>query len=144
PEHGLLDFLESHDTVDTESVVRKDPLSDAVVILGARDSKIPTDRIVSADGFNRVISLARNTYDVVIVDTPPLLPVVDGLYISQIADTLVFVLRWASTSQVDARKSLETLRAAIDPDVPILAVLNQQEQSRGAAYQYRYGNYYGE
>src|SRR5690606_31907717 len=94
PRHGLLNILEGHDAnVDTRTVIRRDPLSEAVVILGAHDSTIPTDQIVSADGFNRVIGLARTAYDVVIVDTPPLLSVVDGLYISQIADAIVFVLR---------------------------------------------------
>lgn len=45
------------------------------------------------------IASARQTFDLVIIDTPPAGPVIDSAVIAQLSDTIVLVVRWASTSR---------------------------------------------
>src|SRR5690606_32661282 len=76
--------------------------------------------------FPRLIEAAQKVFDVVILDTPPLGPVVDGLYLAPHADIVVFVTKYATTPQAEARHSLARLTAALRPGINVIAVLNQQ------------------
>ena len=143
PSHGLMDFLTSDidNAANIGSIITRDELTNVTVITGTRRSDIPTDQLLAGAGFVRLIHSARQTFDTVILDTPPIGPVVDGLYISAFADVICFVARWASTSQQDARKSIASLTASKQEDATIMAVLNQQDDA-GRTYQRRYAGYY--
>jgi capsular exopolysaccharide synthesis family protein len=139
---GLLDYLSSDgDGVALQSIISSDPLTSVTTILGARRSNLPTDQLLSAVSFARLISAARNSFEVIVLDTPPVGPVIDGHYVAPHADAIVFVTRWATTSQSDVRKAVAGLMAARQPDTQVLAVLNQQDETRSAYYR-RYGSYY--
>lgn len=139
---GLLDYLSSDgDGVALQSIISSDPLTSVTTILGARRSNLPTDQLLSAVSFARLIRAARNSFEVIVLDTPPVGPVIDGHYVAPHADAIVFVTRWATTSQSDVRKAVTGLMAARQPDTQVLAVLNQQDETRSAYYR-RYGSYY--
>ncbi len=76
-----------------------------------------------------------------ILDTPPVGPVVDALYLCQQADAIAFVVKWASTSQSEVRKNIDALVNAAGEDIPLLVTLTQQEQSRSEYYK-KYSGYY--
>lgn len=143
PSTGLIDFLASGpDAQDTiGSVVTTDSITPVTIIVGSRRSDLPTDQLLAGPSFGRLMAAARNSFDVIVLDTPPIGPVVDGLYIAPYVDAILFVTRWASTWQGDARKSVISLTAAKSPDAPLITVLNQQDESRGS-YQRKYGSYY--
>ena len=143
PSKGLLDFLgsEPDQSVTLGSILSQDSLTPVTIVVGARRSDLPTDQLLAGPAFGRLIAAARKSFDVVVLDTPPVGPVVDGLYIAPFADVIMFVTRWASTPQGDARKSVASLMAAREGDAPIITVLNQQDESR-ATYQRKYGSYY--
>ena len=129
------------DGVPLQSIISSDPLTSTTTILGARRSNLPTDQLLSAVSFARLIWAARNSFEVIVLDTPPVGPVIDGHYVAPHADAIVFVTRWATTSQSDARKAVTGLMAARQPDAQVLAVLNHQDETRSAYYR-RYGSYY--
>ena len=57
---------------------------------------------VLADGLQKtdlrsLIETLKSTYDVVIIDAPPVLAVSDALLVASVADSVVFTLRWRST-----------------------------------------------
>ncbi|KQW81329.1 hypothetical protein ASC89_05790 [Devosia sp. Root413D1] len=142
PSTGLLEYLNHAVKEDAlPSIMTVDDESGAQVVLGARRSDIATDSLLSSTTFARLISAARSTFDIVVLDTPPLGPVVDGLYLVKHADSIVFVVRWASTSQHDVRHAVTLLQGAKKPETEILAVLNQQEISK-SAYSGKYAGYY--
>lgn len=145
PSDGLQEFLRSTgiDNASLAPIIARDPLSDLTVIPGARRSDLPTDQLLASVSFARLVRAARATFDRVIIDTSPVGPVVDGLYIAPYADTIVFVARWATTSQTDAKRAIEALTSVKKPSVEILAVLNQQRESR-SSYRQKYGGYYSE
>lgn len=144
PSLGLLELLSSDEgTLRVDSTLTKDPLTEATVIVGARRSGLPTDQLISGQQFRHLITASRKTFDVVVIDTPPIGPVVDAAYIAPLVDAILYVVRWAGTSQTEAREGIRTLSLAAGDKTPVMTVLSQQEVNR-ASYRQKYGSYYAE
>jgi Mrp family chromosome partitioning ATPase len=83
----------------------------------------------------------RRRYDRIIIDSPPLLPVSDGLVLSKQADAVVYVAKSDATSTRHIKQGLELL-AGINARV-IGVVVNQLDTRKAAKYSdYGYGGYY--
>lgn len=143
PSMGLYEFLNTENAAppSISSIAVSDSLSRSTIILGARRSDLPTDQLLAGPSFVKLINAARATFDVVILDTPPIGPVIDGLYIAPFADVIIFCAKWASTSQIDAKKAISNLSSVTRAGVEILCALNQQDYSF-RAYRRKYGGYY--
>lgn len=127
PELGLFDYL----TNDTKSktlsaVLSKDEASGLNVLVGARGSNVPTDQLFASKRFAALIDSSVKHFDIIILDTPPVGPVVDALYLAQYVDYLTFVVRATSTSQSDVRAALSRLRGALAEEADVAIALNQQ------------------
>lgn len=143
PSEGLLEYLiDDADEVELNSIMAVDDASGAQIIRGSRRSDVPTDQLVGSGTFRRLLEAAREHFDVVILDTPPIGPVVDGLYLAEMADVIVYVVKWSGTPQQQVRAAVSALSSAKRPETPVLLVLNQQN-SRAAGYGSKYGAYYG-
>jgi Mrp family chromosome partitioning ATPase len=81
------------------------------------------------------MSFAREQFDVVIVDTPPIGLVVDASIVARHCDIGLYIVRYASTGQQAIRGGLREL--ARRTDLPICGVLNQVAEAEGS----RYGNH---
>jgi len=144
PATGLQELLQSEDPDYVQSlpkILMKDPVSNASVIVGSRRSSIPTDQLLANATFQRLLSAARRSFDLIVLDTPPVGPVVDPLYICQQSDAIAFVVKWASTAQSDVKKNVAALEEASAGHVPVLIALTQQERSRSEYYK-KYSGYY--
>ncbi|MFN4211115.1 MAG: GumC family protein [Devosia sp.] len=141
PSRGLLDFLDNDEAEDLSAIVNLDSLSPLTSIVGARRSDVPTDQLLAGPSFTRLMRAARSTFDFVVIDTPPVGPVVDSLYVAPFADAILFVTRWASTSQLDARRAVADLVKSKAANAEIIGVINQQDQTR-SSYVRRYSGYY--
>lgn len=141
PSRGLLDFLDNEEAEDLSAIVNLDSLSPLTSIVGARRSDVPTDQLLAGPSFTRLMRAARSTFDFVVIDTPPVGPVVDSLYVAPFADAILFVTRWASTSQLDAKRAVADLVKSKAANAEIIGVINQQDQTR-ASYVRRYSGYY--
>lgn len=58
-----------------------------------------------------MIGRLREHFDAIIIDCPPLLPVVDARILADFADQIVFVMSWRKTPKELARKALRNLGA---------------------------------
>ena len=58
----------------------------------------PAD-ILASKRFRKLIEELRIRYDTVILDTPPVLAVTDARILAPMADAVVYMVRWNSTSQ---------------------------------------------
>ena len=142
PEVGLFEYLAGRtETESLSSIILRDEDTGLSGLVGSKRSDIPTDQLITSSAFARLIGAAVKNFDVVVLDTPPVLPVVDGLYLSQYADALLFVVRWSSTAQAEVRSALSRLEQAKNPEAPILGVLNQQVRSQ-SRYGKSYEHYY--
>ena len=91
--------------------------------------------------FEAFLDGARQAYDYVIIDAPPLGSVIDAAIIAKNSDASVMVISAKTISYKFARVVKEQLEKA---DCPILGVvLNKVEMKQNKYYGKYYGNYYG-
>jgi capsular exopolysaccharide synthesis family protein len=141
---GLLEYLVGSDqNFDLKSIMTVDAGSGAQIVLGSRRSDIATDQLIAGKTLTRLIAAARKNFDIVILDTPPVGPVVDGLYLAGSADAILFVVKWSATPQQEVRSAVAALLAAKPEATPALVVLNQQD-TNPRAYRGKYAGYYAE
>lgn len=141
---GLVEILKADDPLPgLSNSLARDEATGLMVLLTPRRSDMPTDDLITSRQFGRLVEAAKKTFDVVILDSPPLGPVVDALYLARYADVVVYVVQWAVTSQSEIRRAYHPLQEVLNDGVEVFPVLNQQNLS-SVAYYRRYSNYYGE
>lgn len=147
---GLIKWFESDPQPDANPA--QDPLLGvtaidrnlSIVTSGGRSSH-PTPLFESA-AFGALIAGLKSTFEVIVIDTPPLGAVSDAIYIAKAADESIYLSRFNRASRKHIRMNLRLLRAT---GCPVLGmVLNGISRSRLAYYtDYRYyrsyGRYYG-
>ena len=80
------------------------------------------------------------TFDLVIIDSPPIGPVSDPMVLAQLVDTVVYVVRWASTAREMVQQSIQRLPGEKLAGVVFNHVNEKAAQKYGKdAYQYYYG-----
>ena len=100
---GLMGVLQ-HEVALRDAVFIDDQSS--LHILGISDNQIAGE-LATAEPMRRLLEEARRDYDVVVVDTPPLLGVADARQICALADRVLLLSRWRETS-------VKAVEAAID------------------------------
>ncbi|PWC32983.1 polysaccharide biosynthesis tyrosine autokinase [Azospirillum sp. TSO35-2] len=107
PPKGLSDLLDGDATLD--QVLTLDDRRRVAVIAAGR----PTDRPQTMLGSQAMLSLLvelSERYDVVILDTPPVLSVSDALILAPLADRVLYVVRWARTASSLAGAGIKQVR----------------------------------
>ena len=98
--------------------------------------------LLATDRLGTLLSELRQTYDLVIVDTSPLLVVTDPSIIAVVMDGILLVVRAAVTRRLDAERSQDLLKALETP-VLGLVINGINPGQRGYGYGYGYGYLYG-
>jgi polysaccharide biosynthesis transport protein len=96
PEVGLLEVLSGE--VPLERVLQQDAKSGATLLPLAKSSFTPKDVFGSA-AMDRLLAHLRTQYDLIVLDTAPILPVADTRVLAPKADAVVFLTRWRKTPQ---------------------------------------------
>ncbi|MEL7344944.1 MAG: GNVR domain-containing protein, partial [Pseudomonadota bacterium] len=140
PHGGFLDYLrEGEDAPNLRDFSGVDPYSDLTVVLGKARSALPTDQLLTSARFEKLLQGAKQTFDLVVLDSPPLLPVVDGRYIAHHADAVLMVVKWASTGQSEVRSVLGALCDAMSENAVLLGALSHSESRAALSYSGYYG-----
>ena len=103
-EKGLVDLLIGATTVDKVLIPYKD-LKLMVIPAGSK-SLTPSD-VLGSERMKALISRLRENFDYVVLDTPPVGPVVDSVIVSNLADKTIFVVQWASTPRDVVQTSIQ-------------------------------------
>jgi len=116
---------------------------DVITAAGTREN---VQTIVSSDALRALITEARGQYDIIVIDSPPVLAVVDSRVLSLMADAVVMVVRWRRTPRMLVLQALKQLRvygAKVAGVVVTQANLQALAASEGShAYVHRkYGSY---
>ncbi len=101
--------------------------------------------LLSSERMQRFIQAARQRFDVIILDTPPVLAVSDALVASEWADGLIVVVRAGTTPKAHAKRMLAQLgdHDGYRAHSKLLGVvLNGLKPRDGSAYYGHYGSYY--
>ena len=105
--------------------------------LSAGSPRVDPSRLLQDDRLSKLLASARESFDVVLVDCPPILPVPDALTIGRWVDGAVLAVRFDSSRYPLVERANQRLAAV---GIPVIgAVLNG---ARGPDEAY-YGNYSG-
>lgn len=104
---GLSELLAKQSSID-KCVTRLEEYNLDVLKTGV----IPPDplRLLSSGGVSQLMKVLRDTYDRVIIDGPPILPVSDSAVLSTHADSLVYVVKSDTTSVREIKNGLAQLQ----------------------------------
>ncbi|MFC7703147.1 hypothetical protein ACFQXB_02920 [Plastorhodobacter daqingensis] len=84
---------------------------------------------LASEGFAALLGEARAPFEVIVLGSPPVLPVVDTRYIAPLADAVVLVVRAGERAQGDLRQSVAQLQEAMRPGAALCLALNQEDES---------------
>ncbi|SFP06180.1 capsular exopolysaccharide family [Halolactibacillus alkaliphilus] len=121
---GEMDYLKAVDASEEENL---DILS---------SGPIPPNpsELLGSKAMQHFIEQAKESYDLIIFDTPPVLAVTDAQVLANLVDGTLFVVRSKATDQESAKKAKELLAPA---KAKLLgAVLNDKEVSKNSYYYY--------
>ena len=138
PKGYLTDVLDG--TFRLEEAVVEDRFSGMHILASRHGVPSPLERLASRRMASFLESV-RHRYDLVIVDTPPIMAVADAGPLAKIADAVLFVVRWGHTPRDTVKAALRRL-AIVDVNVTGI-VLSQVDLRRQATYGYGdYGYHY--
>ena len=92
-------------------LIHTDPLS-GVDILTAGDVTPAGVRMLTSERFRTILHDLADSYDMVLLDTPPVLIGAEVLSIARMVDKVAFVTRWGSTPRQTAMEALKQLLEA--------------------------------
>lgn len=93
---------------DLESRLVRDPSGSDVLVSRADDAQPHT--LLASGRLDEFLDHARQRYDFIIIDAPPVLAVSDALHLSQLSDQIVFVVRWGNTPRKVVQNAMAMLR----------------------------------
>ena len=128
---GLSDLLKSADLPWKKTVVASG-IPNLVLLTSGVLPKNPSD-LLSGDRLGDVLDEMKKSFDVIIVDTAPVLPVSDALLVAAQVDGVVLVARSGRTRSDDLRQAAAMLRRGA---VRIVGVAINQERGRPTTGRY--------
>jgi tyrosine-protein kinase len=126
-EQGLNEVLRG---TPPEEVIQHTSMPTLDVLTGGHLQDDPGELLTTE--FSSVLPRLTRMYEVVVVDTTPLVPVNDARIMASFADTTVIVANAASTTRRQIRTAVE--RLALISVKPTAVVLNGSKTKRGAGY----------
>ena len=142
---GVTDIVAQLNTFD--KVVHRDVISCLDVLTSGPIPPNPSEMLASAN-FSQLLKAAKEEYDYVIMDTPPLGVVADTLLLKDMIAGYVLVVREKITTHGDIENSLQNIRLADSKVLGFLKVGCSMRNKGGykgykyRKYNYNYNNYY--
>ena len=130
-EPGLVDIISGSPGVD--QVIRYDERTGIYVLPAGSRTLNPPDLLHSAR-MGLFVEWARQCFDLVVLDSPPIADMADGRIISQHADAIAFLVRWNSTSRAAVAHSLRRIDSQKVKGLVLSMVDTRVSRYYGAGY----------
>lgn len=108
-------------------------------VLMGEPSSVNAADVFSSEPFRRLIAAAREAYDYVIIDSPPVLVVPDARVIAQHVDALLYSVKWDSTMRSQVVEGLKQFRSV---NIDVAGLVLSQIDAKGMQ-RYGHGGKYG-
>ncbi|MGX9357530.1 GumC family protein [Roseobacteraceae bacterium S113] len=137
-EKGLADLIEGDAELDQALLF--DEKTNLFVLRGQKSERNAADLLSSAR-FEQFITDARDAFDYIVIDTPPVLIVPDSRIICRLCDKVIYAVRWNTASRSQVTEGLR-LFSEIGQEITGV-VLSQINARRAKYYGYNYYSAYG-
>lgn len=135
PLPGLTEFIAG--TVDGNRILRDSIVPGLKLIPAGTRLPDPTD-LLAGERFRSFLKQAREKFDIVLLDSPPILPVADTLILRDQVDGFLFLFRAGFTPHPMFTQALEEVG-----EQHVLGVILNGVEAKGQRYYNRYyGSYY--
>jgi len=137
---GLSDVLTGGSSF--EEAARETDVDNLYLIQTGRRPPNPAELLDSA-AFGELMEWAKSTFDVVVIDAPPVLAVTDPLILARHCAVNLLIVKHTETSEAEIVAANRTLQnSGISVSGAILNAYDQRKSKYGS-YGYKYGYYYG-
>lgn len=133
---GLTDLLNGQQSLDT--VIRPTEVPGLSVISRGKSPANPSE-LLSSNQFKNLLEQMSEKFDHVIIDTPPVLAVTDGIIISQYTGVNLVIARYAKTQMKELELTLNRFeQAGVKVNGFILNDIQRSSAGYGYGYNYAY------
>ena len=142
-EDGLADLLAGMKSFD--EAVKPHPIEPNLFIMPAGRNSPLASELLGAGEIEKVIEAARQRFDLVFIDNPPVLPVADAIIVGTHCDGTIGVLRAGRTSRKALRRFVQPLaRNHIHILGLVIEAVDMSATEYRSVYGYNVQSYYGE
>lgn len=131
---GLTDYLRGK--VELSDVIYHKKDLNLFVLPRGTAVKDPAD-LLASPRMRELIAHLRQQFDYIVLDTPPILPVVDAVVLAKCVDRILFVIQWQRTPRRCVMEAVKGLSTEVRSIASI--ILNNVDQKRLQSYGYGYG-----
>ncbi|WP_151828260.1 polysaccharide biosynthesis tyrosine autokinase [Acinetobacter oleivorans] len=133
---GLSELLSGQ--ADLQKVLHKTPVANLDLITRGKSPTNPSE-ILSSNQFKELLEQLQSQYDHIIIDTPPVLAVTDGIIISQYTGVNLIVARYAKSQMKELELTLNRFeQAGVKVNGFILNDIQRASAGYGYGYNYAY------
>jgi capsular exopolysaccharide synthesis family protein len=139
---GLSDYLSGQKEVDT--ILKKTYVTNLYAITSGPTPPNPSE-LIGSKKMSDLIDQMKPLYDYIIVDSPPIFGVSEGIILTTIADGVILVIKAGETPREAVQRAKKILS---DVDAKVLGVvlngINLESPDYGYYYHYYYNYYYSD
>ncbi|WP_198077992.1 polysaccharide biosynthesis tyrosine autokinase [Acinetobacter calcoaceticus] len=133
---GLSELLSGQ--ADLQKVLHKTQVANLDIITRGKSPSNPSE-ILSSNQFKELLEQLQSQYDHIIIDTPPVLAVTDGIIISQYTGVNLIVARYAKSQMKELELTLNRFeQAGVKVNGFILNDIQRASAGYGYGYNYAY------
>lgn len=138
--NGLSNYL-ANVNFDEKKFIKETEIENLYIVTRGNVPPNPSE-LLDSNRMDTLISMAREKFDVVIIDAPPVLVVADALILASKADRVILVAAMNETNKnfvLESKNALEKANARLSG-----VILNKAKVDKRSYYKYGYGRYYAE
>jgi capsular exopolysaccharide synthesis family protein len=109
---GLVDLLQGMPTTIDDAIAH---VEGNLYLMPARPSRVNAARLLSGPQTEELLSELRDRFDYILLDTPPIAALADGLILASLSDVVVFVVRAGLTRPADLKAAAQSLAQSRTP-----------------------------
>ncbi|MDI4658328.1 polysaccharide biosynthesis tyrosine autokinase [Xanthobacter autotrophicus] len=129
---GLVEYL-ADGTVSASELIYVDPYKPLQFLPANGNVRLPqTPELLSSQRMVDLLSSLRQSFDYIVIDLPPLAPVVDVRAMVNNVDAFVFVVGWGKTSVATAQQALSAMPGLAEKTIGV--VLNSVDVDQMRTY----------
>jgi polysaccharide biosynthesis transport protein len=119
-----------------EELVQAVPGDDNLWLLGSGELPPNPAELLNGRRIQEVFAALREVFDLVLIDSPPVLPVTDAVVLAKDADATLLIVAAGQTSRGDLQRAAEKLAQV---NAPVVGLVLNEATRQGGAYGYGYG-----